>query len=92
MMRRAERHADAWVEREIAQSMGRSDRGRYVSQLRALRRDLEAKHRGRGHGRHYGRLTRKSRAFDGLVDLAEREARRAQVFARRHMQLAFKIR
>lgn len=92
MMYRSERRADAWVEREIAESIGRPDRGRYVFQLRVLRRDLHARHRRRGHGRQHGRLASKSRALDGLVELAERDARQARLQARRHVQLAFRIR
>ena len=101
--RHAERRADAWISREIAESKGLPGHGRYVVRLHALRRELNAYDRGRGRGYHAydrghggGYYTQhrpyEGRVFRELVQLSEGQLLRTESRARRHMNLAFSYR
>jgi hypothetical protein len=91
--RNAERRIQAWIDREIAESSRKPDNGRYVYRLYALRRELSG-----GYGRHrYGRRShlfdaRKAHVIGELVNLSERQVRRAHARARNQMHMAFAYR
>lgn len=97
--RNVKRRANAWIDREIAESQARPNSGRYVIRLSALQRELNARHRrygyrydyGYGHGRGYA-AERKARVLDELVALSATELRRAEMRARRHMHVAYSVR
>jgi hypothetical protein len=67
--------------------------------LRALQRELNARHRRYDRPYHYGydyghvyRPAHKERVLDELVYLSAAELRRAEIRAGRHMHLAFSVR
>jgi len=81
--------ANAWIDREVAESRVRPYGSRLAFRLRALQRELNTSHRGYGHRRG---AERKARVLDELVALSAVELRRAEIDARRHMRLAFSVR
>lgn len=81
--RKAERRADAWIAREIEESMRKRDHGRYVHRLHSLRRQLHSSHGWHGYGRGRHRLNaHKARVMDELVELSHRQVRRAHARVR----------
>ncbi|HSN82487.1 MAG TPA: hypothetical protein VLS88_07930 [Polyangiales bacterium] len=75
----ADRRLDAWLDREIRESVRHPYDHRYAMRLRALNSELITLERRphRGHGRH-GYYARKSRILDELVELSAWQARRTR--------------
>ena len=93
MQRKAERLAHAWIEREIEESSRKRDHGRYVHRLHSLRRQLYSSHGWYTYGRGRYRLdTHKARIFDELVELSDRQVRRARAALRGYKHSAYAYR
>ncbi|MGB5312970.1 MAG: hypothetical protein WBN38_12955 [Polyangiales bacterium] len=91
--RNEERRAYAWIQREIQESSGRPDNGRYVHRLHALRRQLLVAYPGHGYGRRGHRFdAHKAQVFVELVELSERQVQHARARAREQMHMAFAYR
>jgi hypothetical protein len=105
--RRAElaldRRLDAWLDREIRESLRTPRDHRYTVQIRALGRELATLDRGRRHGRsqvsHHGShrspgryYERKAKLIDQLVELSEQRVRRAYATTQRPIRLPFAYR
>ena len=83
LQRNAERRAHAWIEREISESRHERDHGLYVHRLHSLRRELRFSQGWHGYGRGRHRLNaHKARVFDELVELSNRQVRRARARVR----------
>ena len=82
--RNLKRRANAWIDREIAESQVRPNGGRYAVRLSVLQRELNTRYRhvGYGYGPRHG-AERKARVLDELVTLSAAELQRAEVRARR---------
>ena len=91
--RQAERRAHAWIEREIHESNRNHDDGRYVHRLHSLRRQLQLSHGWHTYGPSRHRLNaHKARVFDELVELSDRQLRRARARVRGHHYPAYAYR
>ncbi|KPK15387.1 MAG: hypothetical protein AMJ62_09390 [Myxococcales bacterium SG8_38] len=89
----ADRRLDAWLDREIRESVRHPYNQRYVMHLRALNDELIAleRHPHRGHGRH-GYYARKVRILDELVELSKWQTERARHRGRHSIQMSFAYR
>ena len=99
------RRLDAWLEREIRESMREVGNQRYAHRIRLLRNELASLertrlyrrgHQGRGrgargyHGRAHGSyFAKKASILDELVWLSERQVRIAEVRVRAPYRLSF---
>ena len=91
--RNLKRRANAWIDREIAESQVRPNSGRYAVRLSILQRELNTRYRHVGYGHSPWRgAERKARVLDELVALSAAELQRAEVRARRHWRPAYSVR
>jgi hypothetical protein len=87
----ADRRLDAWLSREIRESVRHPYDHRYATRLRALNNQLirlERQHRGGIRGYY----PRKARILDELVDLSAWQAKRARGHDRSSFRLSFAVR
>jgi hypothetical protein len=92
------RRLDAWIEREIRESVREPGNQRYMYRVRQLQSELvsieRSRHRGRGHyerGRHGlgGYFAKKASILNELVRLSERQVQRARANLRYPYRLSF---
>jgi len=89
----ADRRLDAWLDREIRESVRHPYGQRYAMRLRAINGELIALERRphRGHGRH-GYHARKGRILDELVELSAWQARRSRHRGSHSIRMSFAYR
>jgi len=92
--RRAQSIADcqleAWLDREIRESIRQPDDYGHVRHLRALSNELAVLERRPHHGRgHRGYYAEKTRILDELVAMSERQVQRAQAGVHPWIRLSF---
>jgi hypothetical protein len=105
---KVDRRLDAWLEREIRESVREPHNYRYAQRVRVLSDELamleRRGHQGRGHNGHgyksrgyYGGVDRgyfakKARILNELIELSERQVHRAQASVRHPFRLSFAYR
>jgi len=86
----ADRQLDAWLNREIRESIQRPDEYRYGQRLRTLSNELSVLERRPAHGRgHRGYAAEKTRILDELVAMTARQVQRAQAYMHPSIRMSF---
>ncbi len=86
----ADRQLDAWLDREIRESIRQPDEYRHVQHLRALSNELAVLERRPHHGRgHRGYYAEKTRILDELVAMSERQVQRARASVHPWIRMSF---
>jgi hypothetical protein len=105
---KVDRRLDAWLEREIRESVREPHNYRYAQRVRVLSDELamleRRGHQGRGHNGHgyksrgyyrgvdRGYFAKKARILNELIELSERQVHRAQASVRHPFRLSFAYR
>jgi hypothetical protein len=105
---KVDRRLDAWLERELRESIREPNSHRYTQRVRALSDELamlewrgrqgrgyqERSHHGRGYQGHgyRGYYGKKSKILDELVQLSERQVYRARADVRQPFRMSFAYR
>lgn len=89
----ADRRLDAWLSREIRQSVRQPFDRPYAMRLRALNDQLIVVERQQRHyGGRRGYYPRKARILDELVELSARQSKRARGHRRGSIRMSFAVR
>ena len=92
---KVDRRLDAWLAREIRESIREPQNHHYTRRVRLLGDELamlkrrKSRHHGRGHHGYYGK---KARILDELVQLSQRQVHRAEDSMRYPFRLSFAYR